>query len=147
MGCQIAANEIRVPGGDIWRDDEWQAGHDPNNFIPGFIVFGTIRHVHSILEIPDTSLQFCWRLIKNVRQILGRQYGIEKFVTIQDDETFGHFHISLLPVCPEMRRFGGSVENIVPFLNWSKKAWNTPEKTRQIEETADRLRFWLNTRR
>ncbi len=146
FGCQITAGAVHIPGGDIWRDNEWQVGHDPKNVIPGFIVVGTIKHIKTITEIPDASLCFGFQLISESRRLLEAHFGLKKYITFQNDRTDGHYHIGLLPIYPEMEQFGGTFENIIPFLKWTKKAWNTPEKLEQINVIAATLREGLRIR-
>jgi diadenosine tetraphosphate (Ap4A) HIT family hydrolase len=143
LGCRIAAGKVHIPGGDIWRDDWWQAGHDPSNTIPGFLVLGTIRHVRNVIEIPEATLLFGQRLIWATRKVLHEQFGLAEYVTYQDDSTSGHYHTWLLPIYPEMAPFGRLPGSMIPFLRWTRDAWRTPERMRQIDHIAAVLRKHL----
>jgi diadenosine tetraphosphate (Ap4A) HIT family hydrolase len=140
LGCQIAAGYLAPPGGDIWRDDTWHLAHDAHNVVPGFLVLGTIPHITHLYDIPDSHYVFGWRLLRVVRQIMAEQLGFKDCITFQNDHTSGHFHVWVLPLYPEMRSFGLPPEGVIPFLQWTKTQWKTPEKYAEINHIAETLR-------
>ena len=140
LGCQLAKGEVISPGGEIWRDTYWHLAHDVNNFIPGFLVLGTIPHVIHLYEIPVDEYLWGLTVVHQVRGILADMFGLRDFLLYQNDLTSGHFHIWLMPIYPEMNQFSRSMDGMVQFLQWTKRVWKTDEKVQEIDRISEALR-------
>jgi diadenosine tetraphosphate (Ap4A) HIT family hydrolase len=140
-GCQLARGEVIPPGGVIWRDHFWHLAHHTNNFIPGFLILGTIPHLTHLYEIPVQEQITGWSLLYQVWKIMAEQISLREFILFQSDYTgSGHYPLWIMPIYPEMQQFGRPPGGILHFLKWSKIHWNIPDKRKEINQISEIVR-------
>ena len=143
MGCAISNGEMDVPGGILYETELFQLHQDPTNPIPGFLIISIKRHIGSFIEFThNEKLEFIEILCK-ARNALEKINGI-KYCTIIQEERAPHFHTWILPYYEWMEEVKhGTIDTIIPLLQYSKQNWKTIEKINQVINTADKIKKYF----
>ena len=96
IGCSIAKNEIKLPGGIIYEDENIIIGADPEIPIPGFCVITSKRHIRSFSELTRQERIAIGDVIACVESAL-KDNGISDTITLVQEERSSHFHIWIFP--------------------------------------------------
>lgn len=96
MGCDIASNKIKVPGGFIYEGKYSVLALDPLIPIPGFLIITLKRHVDSFSKLEKAEREEIDNIIYMADKALKELNIVEK-VTIIQEERSSHFHVWILP--------------------------------------------------
>ena len=101
MGCAIANGSMQVPGGFIRQTEHFCVHQDPLIPLPGFLVIGARRHIHSIAEMTDAEYQEFAALMRMTESAIHTATGIESLTIVQEEHS-AHFHLWFFPWTAEV---------------------------------------------
>ena len=144
MGCAITNNEMQPPGGILYESDYFIVCQDPKNPIPGFLTIQTKRHIQSLIELTENETIDFSKILFLSRKALNTVNGL-KYCKIIQEENSRHFHTWILPFYDWMDDIAdGSINSIIPLMNYAKKNWNTHEKIDNVLNTCERIRVFFH---
>lgn len=96
LGCAIGKNDVHVPGGFIKKTEYFCVHQDPLIPLPGFIVIGALRHIHTIAEMDENEYGELAKIIKVTQRSIKKTTGVEYLTIIQEENSI-HFHVWFFP--------------------------------------------------
>lgn len=101
MGCAIADQSMSVPGGFIYKSNNFCVHQDPLIPLPGFLVIASVRHIRSIVEMNDAEYQEFASLVRVTHQAIKQVTQIEHLTFVQEESSI-HFHLWFFPWTKEV---------------------------------------------
>jgi len=96
LGCDIASQQILVPGGFVRKTQYFCVHQDPLIPLPGFMVIASSRHIQSMAEMQTAEYAEFAQLVKMTHTAIKKATGIE-FLTLVQEESSIHFHLWFFP--------------------------------------------------
>jgi diadenosine tetraphosphate (Ap4A) HIT family hydrolase len=96
LGCDIASQQILVPGGFVRKTHSFCVHQDPLIPLPGFMVIASTRHIQSMAEMQAAEYTEFAQLVKLTHTAIKKATGVE-FLTIVQEESSSHFHLWFFP--------------------------------------------------
>jgi hypothetical protein len=141
MGCGIADGTWLPPGGLVGRTEHFCVHQDPLIALPGFMVIGAVRHIHSIAEMADAEYNDFAGLLKRARCAIATAMGPDH-VTIVQEERSVHFHAWFFPWIPSVIGAYGqpSLTKIRHITEDLKQKQVSPSEWAELEMCIGRIR-------
>ncbi len=109
LTCRIERGEIEVPGGLVYRDDDWAVDHCIGPAGVGAMVVRARRHVESLWDLSDREARSIGLVIRGVSGAIVAALRAERvYVSLWVDRKPYHVHWVLWPRYKGMmERYGG----------------------------------------
>ncbi len=146
IACAIAKHEVEVPGGMLWETEFFQAAHDFEIPIPGFVIVSSKRHFTSVADFTGPEAADFTRSLVKVRRALKEAADGERITLVQEEKTGdSHFHIWLFPWQDWMNKMGSDLSAIRPILEFARANHKTDEILREISGRSEKIRKTLSS--
>ena len=120
IGCAIAREDIKIPGGPIYNGEFLILGADPEVPIPGFLVITFKRHINSFSQTTKEERKEIGNVILFAEKAL-KELNITNEITLVQEERSKHFHIWIFPNYPWMiEKFGKGVSYLRDISSYAQ---------------------------
>lgn len=147
MGCAIADGSMQVPGGFIHLTEHFCLHQDPLIPLPGFLVIGALRHIHSIAEMDVHEYQEFATLLREIEIAIHASISVE-YLTIVQEEHSSHFHLWFFPWTTEViEKYGPpSLEKIRAIMAETRQQVISREEWAGLASSIEKISFTLQNR-
>jgi diadenosine tetraphosphate (Ap4A) HIT family hydrolase len=136
--CEVNTGRRVPPGGTIYQDDNWVAGHGMPALVRGYIVLKPKRHVHELADLLPSEAASLGIVAQRLLAAMRSALGPERVYVCSFAETVHHLHFHLLPRYAAMPGLGPSLMEALFSERWRCTV-------EEAAEAADRVRSELSS--
>jgi diadenosine tetraphosphate (Ap4A) HIT family hydrolase len=143
LGCAIADGSMQPPGEFIWLTKHFCVHQDPLIPLPGFLVIGARRHLHSIAEMEADEYQEFAALLRETELAIHAVTGVEHLTIIQEEHSV-HFHLWFFPWTAEVIAKSGppALEKIRTIMAGYRGQTLSADEWEKLNTVLEDLKAW-----
>lgn len=148
MGCAIADGSMQVPGGLIKGTEHFVVHQDPLIPLPGFLVIGARRHIHSLAEMTQTEYAEFAALLWETDKIIRAATSVEHLTLVQEEHSI-HFHLWFFPwTATVVEKYGSpSLAKIRAIMDDCRKQALNADEWQKLKISIDAIKESFEFRR
>jgi diadenosine tetraphosphate (Ap4A) HIT family hydrolase len=148
MGCAIADGSMQIPGGLIKQTEHFVVHQDPLIPLPGFLVIGARRHIHSLAEMTQAEYEEFASLLWTTDKAIRATTGVEYLTLVQEEHSI-HFHLWFFPWTAQvLEKYGlPSLAKIRAIMDDCRKQSLNAEEWQKLKIDVDTIKQSFEFRR
>jgi diadenosine tetraphosphate (Ap4A) HIT family hydrolase len=144
IGCSLQKGKIKTL--NVMETKNFNVSQDYETPIPGFLIISSKKHVKGIENFSKKEREELIELLYKIRVALTKILKIKNMDIIHEEisiERWSHFHVWLFPRYNWTKKFGESIDCIIPSMRYAQKNMRTEKNLKEVKNVAEKLRRYL----
>ncbi|MDD5253718.1 MAG: HIT family hydrolase [Candidatus Nanoarchaeia archaeon] len=145
IGCDIQKCKIKTL--KVYETKNFIVSQDFQTPIPGFMIVGSKKHIKGIENFSKKEREELIEVIYKTRVALNKVLGIKYIDLIQEEigiERWTHFHIWMFPRYPWTKKFGESIDCIIPSMIYAQTKLKTKGNLEKVISSYEKIKNYFN---